>query len=233
MNENRNVEIFSVSLKDRKPVLSFTEKYQKEVNGESKPFVDSVDGKKFGRRVSDDFFNRWNALKLHFAILTDYINMETVSGDEIYQENNEEHSPYKMPVLNKIELSKLHIKNKNGERSIILTGVKTTATNRCVVVNTPLTALDNVDPYLFQEAMEIDIDLLLDEVQLYLLKGKDGEAQLGLFDNKEEEEQPQEEDSEDNVEMKINHSDDDESEEVDTEDSEPEHIEESQKQSVY
>lgn len=205
---NNHFEIRSVKLKEYRPTLDY---HVTRADEDTDSFVDSTT-QKGGRRVHPDFHKRLKAFSIHWAILCGYIDQDTIEADDMFQENEAEDSPYKDERLSEIKISKLSISGEVDDRKVIITGSIKTKLGKAVNINSPLTKISEPDEYAFQDALEIDVDLLVDEVTLYLRGDKHGEAvQLDLFDQSNDEEDDSiseveyEEDEDDLLGIEITH----------------------------
>lgn len=184
-------EIGSVKIKDHFPTIEYTETIVTEVNGVEKRIPKQLSLNKSKFPAHKDFSNKLQALAIHFAILIDRIDQDTVNPDQLYQDA--EDNLYESELLEGIEIRSVSISERKNIKCVIITGILTLKNGRKLTINTPLTELEETEAYRFGENLDIDISLLEEEAIKYL-RGKYSVEQLSLNFSDGDDDEGEEED---------------------------------------
>lgn len=117
--------------------------------------------------IHPDLKAKFLALRVHLALLCDYISTKQLKDIAAYNQE----------LVENFTVTGISIGGKDDNEGIVLTGWKKTNNNKVVILNTPFARLEEVEEtrYRYMDDLSCRIDELLKEVELYV-GGKRGES---------------------------------------------------------
>jgi hypothetical protein len=169
MSDEQNIKILAVKL------LKGGEKM--ELSLKESGTIQSDDSKNCKNPVHPDLAKAVQALAVHLAILTDYLDQKDSGNTE---------------ALEKFTVTGYSIGGKEDEEGIVITGMRKTKRGKSLSINSPFERID-LSPearYILMDDLMQKVDKIETEVMAYLFEGK--MLQPSLFEPGEETDEDQE-----------------------------------------
>ena len=150
-----NIEIKSVKIKDSKPFISY---FQLDENGNHEAEQDY----KKGPKCHEDFINKLNALAIHYALLTYYLNLGPIKKVENYDDKSQ--------ILDSFKVGGFHIGGKDEDQGIVIVGHRILPNGKAQILNSPFYRFneDDATRYKFMDELQLALEDCKDEAKLYI-----------------------------------------------------------------
>lgn len=150
-----NIEIKSVKIKDSKPLIAY---FPLDENGEHKAEITYDKGPK----CHEDFNKKLEALAVHFAILTGYINPSPIKAIEDFEDKHQ--------TVESFKVSGFHIGGKDEDQGVVIVGHRILPNGKAQILNSPFYRFneDDASRYKFMDELQLALVDCEEEAKLYI-----------------------------------------------------------------